>query len=1384
MMIPTTLAVGRFNGDVFDDIAVTDVNSNTISVLLGNGDGTFQPQRTFSVGNQPGAVAIGHFNNDAFADLVVTNSASNTFSILLGNGNGTFQPQQIVLVGITPRSVVIGHFNGDTFEDLAVTNEGSRTVSILLGNGDGTFQPQRIISGVVTPSSVVVGHFNGDNFEDIAVMNPDQVGVASTVSILLGNGDGTFQPQPTVPIPNSPFGLAIGNFNQDSFEDFTVINFNGYVTIYLGNGDGTFQPRRIFSAGSRSTSIAVGHFNNDLFDDIAVTNNDIFGEYVSILLGNGDGTFQSRMTFSVVGSGIGSIAVGNFNNDFIIPGFNPPPGDFSTLVRNTNGSFTLTLKDGSKIDFNAPGFQTRIVDRNGNITAYSYNANGTLRLITDPIGFTYTFNYDAAGHLQNIVDAANRITTFIIDGRGDLIDIRDPDGARATFTYDSSQVAGQDHLLATRVSPRAYDPIEPLPPAQFVTSYTYNFAGQLVQTDHPGPNSTIITWRLFPSQANALVDPASGVGNSVSNPAPLVLAQNVAAQLTDPNGRLTRMTVDKFGAETQLTDPLGRVTTVQRDNFGNATKITEPNGAVTTMLYDLKGNLLQLNAEGTNGPGSDDHTTILTYEPLHNQVATILDPNGNTNSTGVTTKIDYDIFGNPTRITDAANTITELIYDQPALPNVRGLLTSMTSAKNLPEQTTTTFLYNPANANLRTLTDSLNRITSFTYDSVGNVRTVTAEGNDNNAATDQITTFGYDVMNNLRSVMDANSQITAYDYDSQGNLTKVTDAKVPAGITRFFYNEMDHISQAVDPLNAAEIFNYDLKGNLRTHVDRKNQIFTFSFDAADRLTQKEFPAAPSTPGNTIVTFGYDNNQNGNLLDDNDNLAKVISPDAVLTYVHNGFDQLSTAATTTSPYQPDVTVSYTYDKNDNRLTLIARDNPTNTTIASLSYTPDNLNRLGRITNVLTSQVINLTYDPLSRRKQVDFPNQMRTNITYNTASEINTITHTYVPMNQLISQFTYVPDPVGNRDRLTETRPSFGITAGLNDFANDLLNRLTQATHPTFATENYQYDPVGNRNPAAWVYNVGNQLRDDGTFTYLYDANGNAQSKTPRGGGMATTYTYSPENELSNYQSAVLSSQYKYDGLGRRIQKLVMPGGSPTTTRYVYDEEDILLEYDGNNILQARYLHGPGIDDPLLLERGSQRYYYHSDGLGSITEITDATGTVVRSYLYDSFGNLRNQTGGLLNPYTYTGREYDSESGLLYYRFRTYDPNIGRFLQEDPIGLAGGDVNFYAYAENNPVNYTDPEGLQVKIPIILPPFLPSVVPAIQTPMTPIQHPLQTPNICQSQRERSQEFETCYLYDKGPTVCLYMCLDGRIEPIKNPNPPFEESCPNTAQFPKRK
>jgi RHS repeat-associated protein len=154
-------------------------------------------------------------------------------------------------------------------------------------------------------------------------------------------------------------------------------------------------------------------------------------------------------------------------------------------------------------------------------------------------------------------------------------------------------------------------------------------------------------------------------------------------------------------------------------------------------------------------------------------------------------------------------------------------------------------------------------------------------------------------------------------------------------------------------------------------------------------------------------------------------------------------------------------------------------------------------------------------------------------------------------------------------------------------------------------------------------------------------------------------------------------------LGRRIQKNI----NGAITKYVYDEEDIIAELDPNSAYTSIYTHGPSIDEPLILDKAGQRYYYHTDGLGSITAITDSNNNTVQSYQYDSFGNITNQTGSLIQPYAYTGREYDPETGLYYYRARYYDPKIGRFLQEDPVW----DVNLYPYAGNNPVNYRDPYG---------------------------------------------------------------------------------------------
>ncbi len=146
-------------------------------------------------------------------------------------------------------------------------------------------------------------------------------------------------------------------------------------------------------------------------------------------------------------------------------------------------------------------------------------------------------------------------------------------------------------------------------------------------------------------------------------------------------------------------------------------------------------------------------------------------------------------------------------------------------------------------------------------------------------------------------------------------------------------------------------------------------------------------------------------------------------------------------------------------------------------------------------------------------------------------------------------------------------------------------------------------------------------------------------------------------------------------------------------RYVYDREDILFELDASGNIITEYLHGPGIDEPIAMIRGGQTYYYHADVLGSIIAITNSAGQVVQRYEYDSFGNITyQQDPNFIQPYTYTGREYDEESGLYYYRARYYDPKIGRFISEDPIGLAGGDINYFSYVGNNPVNEIDPMGL--------------------------------------------------------------------------------------------
>ena len=308
--------------------------------------------------------------------------------------------------------------------------------------------------------------------------------------------------------------------------------------------------------------------------------------------------------------------------------------------------------------------------------------------------------------------------------------------------------------------------------------------------------------------------------------------------------------------------------------------------------------------------------------------------------------------------------------------------------------------------------------------------------------------------------------------------------------------------------------------------------------------------------------------------------------------------------------------------------------------------------------------------------------------YDPASQVTNILHQLVSSATQINQTAYAYNGVGNLTSLTDRR-------GPQTFGYDSLDRLTSASHPLLGTaQSFAYAPVGNRTTGGSVVNSGNQLTADANFTYQYDDNGNRTRKTLLATGNFTQFTYDAENRLTKVEdfaagnpTPAATSTYRYDGLGRRIEKVA----NGQTKRYIYDGEDILLEYDGANVLQARYTHGPGIDEPIAVTKGGSTFFYHQDGLGSVTDLTDSAGVTAKSYAYDAYGNIVDQTGTVDQPYTYTGREFDSENGLSYYRGRYYDPTTGRFLNQDPIRFSGG-INLYRYVGNNPVNLTDPFGL--------------------------------------------------------------------------------------------
>jgi uncharacterized protein (TIGR03437 family) len=303
---PGPCVIGDFNRDGHLDVAIISTLNNAVSVMLGNGNGTFQPPVSYPVGSLPLSLAVGDFNGDGVLDLAVANQSSGSISVLVGTGSGTFQSAVAYPAGPGPTAVVVADFNNDGVADLAVSNL-SNAISVILGKGDGTFLAPTSFPAS-SPLLLATGDFNGDGFVDLAVPNSN----SKSVSIYLGKGDGTLKPAVQYPVGSQPAAVAVNDFNADGFSDLAVVNYtDGSVSILLGNGDGTFKPAAIYSVGSAPDFVVVEDFNSDGIPDLVVTNAD---GNPSLLTGKGDGTFLAA---NQLGSGHSNvpIAVGDLNGD-------------------------------------------------------------------------------------------------------------------------------------------------------------------------------------------------------------------------------------------------------------------------------------------------------------------------------------------------------------------------------------------------------------------------------------------------------------------------------------------------------------------------------------------------------------------------------------------------------------------------------------------------------------------------------------------------------------------------------------------------------------------------------------------------------------------------------------------------------------------------------------------------------------------------------------------------------------------------------------------------------------------------------------------------------------------------------------------------------------
>ncbi|MEW6427769.1 MAG: RHS repeat-associated core domain-containing protein [Thermodesulfobacteriota bacterium] len=1002
---------------------------------------------------------------------------------------------------------------------------------------------------------------------------------------------------------------------------------------------------------------------------------------------------------------------------------------FATLSDRSGGGYVATLGGGRSCEFDAVGRLEKVTDRNGNAILLSHSTR--LDSITDASGRAITFTY-AEGRITAIASplTAGDTAAFLYDANGNLTAIIDPRGNSWTFTYD-----GQHRLLT-----------ETDRSGSLALTNVYDVQGRVVrQTDALGHATTYTYAPLAGNGLRVTITPASGnavvheydagrnlirATDATGKTTRFAYAPGRGGQLagaTDKSGRPISVESNQWGQPTQITDPLGVRTTIAYNSLRQPTTISDDAGRNFSMSYDANGNLRSItdfaggiirtwiNANGT--PETVEDKNGLQHQFAYNGQGLAASVTAHAN-TSLTTSYQYDSAGRVVR-TDLPAGLGSILksFDE------NGNLLSFLS----PMREETTFAWDANDRLLSRTFVPTGAVTSHEYDGLGRLaRTVDAEGG--------ITTWTYDPDSNPVSSTDPDGVTVQYSYNARNQLTAVAEAGGPRTVyhhdangrmTGFEDGDGNRWSMDYDPAGRL-VGLRDPLGHAMT-VDRspndRQQVYT---DQLGRTTLvfkdgKERPVTMTRPDGSTSHIGYNvygdpvsvTDERGNAwsyrYDYHGRLATVKDPDGFASSF--GYDALGRMTSFTS--RRGQTTTYAYDL-DGRLTTTTlpggatitytyRHDTAGTTTVTVSEAAGDstavLDRMGRPTakTDILGNTLGFSYTPGGRLRTLTYPGNKTVTYAYDGAGRLASVT------DWLGNRTTYAYDALG---RIAAIRyPNTTKTIFGHDRRGDLTSISHTAGGSPIVAYTFSRDPAGrilvanqaggitpalpDRNSSASFDAVNRQIRTEEAGMIRagrYDRDGNLVFQGSPAGDVA--YTYDALNRLTAVAAGGVTTAYTYDAAGNRLGKT----HDTTVTHYLQERGRTYLSMDGDGAVRQYHVWGVGL--LYSLDAAGEMRVYHGDERGNVVAATDSTGAVIGQWAYDPYGNVIGAAGVPADGFGCMGLfgVLTDENGLVKTASRYYDPEMGRFLTEDPLGTAAG-VNLYAYADADPVNLPDPSGLQ-------------------------------------------------------------------------------------------